>query len=61
MDDVVAAVDADGKIIATDETIAVMTAEGDAIVDETVWVVGDDGKLHAIEEDRSFIEADDKG
>ncbi len=60
-EDLVAAVDSDGKIIATDETIAVVTEEGDVIVDETLSVVGDDGELHAIEEDRSFIEADEKG
>jgi hypothetical protein len=58
--DLVAEVDSDGNIVATDETIAVVTEEGDVIVDETLSVVGDDGELHAIEEDRSYIEADNQ-
>jgi hypothetical protein len=59
--DLVAAVDDDGRIVATDETIAVVTAEGDVIVDETLSVMGEDGELHAVEEDRSFIETDAEG
>ena len=59
--DLVAEVDSEGNILAADETIAVVTEEGDVIVDETLSVVGDGGELHSIEEDRSFIEADDKG
>ncbi len=60
IDDVVAAVDSNDKIVATDETIAVVTAEGTIIVDETLSVVGDDGELHAVEEDISLLEADDE-
>jgi hypothetical protein len=60
LDDLVVEVDGEGNIVAADETIAVVTEEGDVIVDETLSVVGDDGELHAIEEGRSFIEADDK-
>ncbi|MGO8871870.1 MAG: hypothetical protein ACLQPH_10825 [Acidimicrobiales bacterium] len=60
IEDVVAAVDSDGKIVATDETVAVVTAEGDVIVDETLSVLGEDGELHAVEEDRSFMEADEE-
>jgi hypothetical protein len=55
---VVAAVDADGKIVAIDETIAVVTKDGDLVVDEIVSVVGEDGELHAVEEDVVVVEAD---
>jgi hypothetical protein len=61
IDEVVAAVDSEGEIVATGETVVVVTPDGGVIVDETLSVVGDDGELHAIEEDRSFIESDDKG
>ena len=57
VDDFVAAVDGDGTVVATDETIAVMTAEGDVLVDETLSIVGDDGELHAVENNRAFIES----
>ena len=61
IDEVVAAVDSEREIVATGETVVVVTPDGGVIVDETLSVVGDDGELHAIEEDRSFIESDDKG
>lgn len=60
VDDLVVAVDKDGNVVASDETIAVVTADGDAVVDEIISVVGDDGELHAIEEDITVIEADDE-
>ena len=34
------------KDLATDETIAVITPEGDTVIDEKLSVVGDDGELH---------------
>ena len=60
IDDVVAAVDSNDKIVATDETITVVTAEGTIVVDETLSVAGDDGELHAVEEDISLLEVDDE-
>jgi hypothetical protein len=51
IDDVVVAVDGEGHVIATDETVAVRTAQGDVVVEEIVSVVGDDGELHVLEED----------
>jgi hypothetical protein len=55
-DDLVVAVDSDGRIVATDEVITVVTADGDAVIDETISVVGDDGKLRAVEEEISVLE-----
>ena len=40
VDDLVVAVDSDGEVIATDETVAVITPEGDTVVDEKLSVVG---------------------
>jgi len=54
------AVDQDGNIVASDETIAVVTQDGDVVIDETISVMGDDGQLHAVEEDITVLEADDK-
>jgi len=56
IDELVVAVDSEGKIVATDETVAVITSEGHVVVDETLSVVGEDGKLHAVEEDISALE-----
>jgi len=50
VDDVVAVLDSDGNIVATDETIAELTADGDVVIDEKFSVVGEDGELHAVEE-----------
>ena len=58
IDDVVAAVDGDGNIVAVDETIAVLAPDGDVVVDEIISVVGDDGELHVAEEDITVLEAD---
>jgi hypothetical protein len=60
VDDLVAAVDSQGKIVATDETFAIITPEGDAVVDEKLSVLGEDGKLHAVEEDISVVEINDE-
>ncbi len=60
IDDLVAAVDSEGKILATDETVAVIMPEGDAVVDEKLSVLEEDGKLHAVEEDISVLEANDE-
>ena len=60
VDDLVAAVDGDGNIVATDETITTVTSDGDVVVDETIAVRGDDGRLHAVEEDVTVVEADDE-
>jgi hypothetical protein len=59
VDDLVAAVAADGTVIATDETVTVATADGDIIVDEVVSVIGEDGELHAVEEEITVIEAEE--
>jgi hypothetical protein len=55
-EDIVAVVDAEGHVLATDETLTVITAEGDIIVDETISAVGEDGELHVVEEDVVVIE-----
>ncbi len=60
VDDLVAAVDGDGTIVATGETITTVTPDGDIVVDETIAVRGDDGRLHAVEEDVTVLEADDE-
>ena len=52
-------VDSDGKIVATDETVAVITPEGDTVIDEKLSVLGDDGELHTVEEDISVTEVDE--
>jgi hypothetical protein len=57
VDDLVAEVDSEGHIVATDETALLRTAEGDVVVDETFSVVGDDGALHAVSEDLTVLEA----
>ncbi len=58
VDDLIAVVDGDGNVLATDETVAVATPEGDILVDETISVMGEDGELHAVEEDVAILEAD---
>lgn len=60
VDDLVVAVDKDGKVVASDETIAVVTEGGDVVIDETLSVRGDDGNLHAVEEDITVLEAGDE-
>jgi len=59
VDDLIAVVDGEGNVLATDETLAVETPEGDIIIDETVSVIGEDGELHALEEDVAILEVDD--
>ena len=60
LDDLVAALDSDGNIVATTETVIVVTPDGDVVSDETVSVAGDDGELHVIEENVEIAEADDE-
>ena len=59
VDDLVAVVDGDGKVLATDETVAVETPEGDIMIDETISIANEDGELEPVEEDLTIIEADD--
>lgn len=59
VDDLVAEVDDEGHVVATDETTVLQTAEGDVVVDETFSVAGDDGTLHPVTEDITVLEADD--
>jgi hypothetical protein len=59
VDDLVAEVDNQGHIMATDEKTVLQTAEGDVVVDETFSVAGEDGALHAITEDITVVEVDD--
>jgi hypothetical protein len=59
VDEVVAEVDSEGRVIATDETIAVKTPEGDIVVDETFSVADEEGELRPIEEDLTVLEAGD--
>jgi hypothetical protein len=50
VDDLVAEIDSEGHVVATDEKTVLRTVEGDVVVDETFSVVGADGTLHAITE-----------
>ncbi len=59
LDDLVAEIDKEGHVVATDEKTVLQTAEGDVVVDETFSVAGADGTLHAITEDITVVEADD--
>ena len=59
VDDLVAEIDNEGHVLATDEKTVLRTVEGDVVVDETFSVVGADGMLHAITEDITVVEADD--
>jgi hypothetical protein len=52
-------VDSDGRIVATDETIAIVTPQGDTVIDERLSVVGDDGELRTVEEAISSTELDE--
>ena len=58
VDDLVALVDEDGNVLATDETIAVESPDGTIVVDEVIAVADDDGELVAIEEDVTVVEDD---
>lgn len=60
VDDVIVAVDAQGHVLATDETIVVLDSHGDAVLDETVSVIGEDGELHVLEEDVIVVEAESR-
>jgi len=59
VDDVVTVVDSHGNIIATDETIAELTADGNIVVDETFSVADEDGGLHVIDEVVTVLETED--
>ena len=50
-------VDDEGNVVVDDLVAAV---DGDVVVDETIAVRGDDGRLHAVEEDVTVVEADDE-
>jgi hypothetical protein len=57
VDDLIAEVDSDGHVVATDETTLLQTAEGDVVVDETFSVAAEDGTLHVVSEDVEVVEA----
>ncbi len=59
IDDLVAVVDGDGNVLATDETIIAADAEGDVVIDETIAVVNADGELEVVEEDVLLVEGDE--
>lgn len=59
IDDLVAVVDGEGNVLATDETIIAADAEGDVVVDETIAVVNADGELEVVEEDVLIVEGDE--
>jgi VCBS repeat-containing protein len=59
VDDLVAEVDNEGHVVATDETTVLQTTEGDVVVDETFSVAGEDGTLHAVTEDITVLGVDD--
>jgi len=56
VDDVITVVGSGGNIVATDETIAVLTADGAVVIGETFSVVGDDGELHVVDENATVLE-----
>jgi hypothetical protein len=59
VDDLVAVVDGDGNVLATDETVLIADAEGDVVVDETIAVTNADGELEVVEEDVLVVEGDE--
>jgi hypothetical protein len=59
VDDLKAVVDADGNVIATEETIAVEGPDGTVVVDEVISVAGADGELVAVEEDVAILEGEE--
>ena len=59
VDELVAEVDSEGRVVATNETIVVETPEGDVVVDETFSVADDEGELQPIEEDVTVLETGD--
>ena len=61
VDDLVAVVDEDGNIVATDETIAVEAPDGSILIDEIVSVADEDGELVPVAEDVIVATPDDEG
>ena len=56
IDDLVAEVDEEGHIVATDERLEIDKPDGTVIVDETFSIAGDDGELRAIDEETTVTE-----
>jgi hypothetical protein len=55
-DDILAAVDGEGHVLATDETVTVVGSDGTVVVDETLAVAGEDGELHVVDEELVVVE-----
>lgn len=58
-DDLIELVDADGNVIATDETTVMVEPDGTTVIDETISVVDDSGELVEIDGATVVIEPDD--
>ena len=56
IDDLVAEVDEEGHIVATDERLEIDRPDGTVIVDETFSIAGDDGELRTIDEETTVTE-----
>ncbi|MCX6461165.1 MAG: hypothetical protein NTZ03_12780 [Actinobacteria bacterium] len=59
VDDLVALVDSDGTVVATDETLIIEDADGDVLIDEVVSVIDEDGELQAVAEEVTVIVNED--
>jgi hypothetical protein len=56
IDDLVAEVDQQGHIVATDERLEIDKPDGTVIVDETFSIVDEDGELRTIDEETTVTE-----
>ena len=56
IDDLVAEVDTEGNVVATDERIEIDRPDGTVIVDETFSIADGDGQLRTIDEETTVTE-----
>jgi hypothetical protein len=56
IDDLVAQIDEQGHVVATDERLEIDKPDGTVIVDETFSIAGDDGQLRSIDEETTVTE-----
>lgn len=61
IDDLVAEVDPEGRVVATDERVEIDLPDGTVIVGETFSVADEDGDLVAIDEETTIFGPDDGG
>jgi hypothetical protein len=58
-EDLVTVSDADGNLLAVDDTVGAVDEEGNAIIDETLAVADENGDLQVVSETVDIIEASD--